>query len=287
MGRFHYWISLVGLLAILALICTPALAVEKQDEDTAKATKTDKADKATKTGKDDKADVSEDDDSLFPKKTKKDDKKTDKKKDDQEGDTKEGKIHPDLVEMYAEVADVVELDEQGQEKLLKLQKRKAKALDAFDKKYDPRIVKIENAMDRTEKKKRLEKLRAELKKIHHGRKKLEFKYDNKIFSILNKDQMVTWNRYELWTVLSPEFEFDDEELEFTDEQVEKAKGICQAVAKKMGTKKRIAKNPKIQRMTRARIGKTVLNKKQRIVYARQQRRKRLEEKEENKHRKRD
>lgn len=190
-------------------------------------------------------------------------------------------IHPDLSEFYAEIAEVVKLDEKGQKKLLAVQEQKGKTLEKYDEKYDKIIVKIENALDRTKKEKQQEKLRAELKKIEVNREKLQQTFDNKALSSLSAEQRVAWNTYELWSVVSPELEFDDD-LEMTDEQVEKSKAVCALIAKKMGAKGRIAQNPSVRKMAIVQIGKQVLTQKQRAAYTHQQRRKRLYDEQDKK-----
>ncbi|MBN1553902.1 MAG: hypothetical protein JXA11_04100 [Phycisphaerae bacterium] len=215
--------------------------------------------------------------------TKKNTKKDEQKKDDEalfpkkEGEKAEAdeEIHPDLSEFYAEIAQVVKLNADGQKKLLILQEQKAKTLEKYDEKYDKVIVKIENAMDRTEKEKQRETLRAKLKSIEMKREQIEQKYDTQALRALTPDQVVTWNTHELWMTISPELEFDD--CEMTEEQVNKSKILCGVIAKKMGAKSRIARNPKVQKMAIGQIGRQILTKEQRVAYARQERRKRLME----------
>jgi hypothetical protein len=201
-----------------------------------------------------------------------------KNKDKDEADAEEEvEILPDLTEFYAEVAGVVRLNEEGQKKLLTIQNKKKEALDKFDAKNDKMIVRIENEMDRTENEKRREKLRTRLKEIERNREKLQEQADNVALRVLSPDQRVAWNSYELWEVISPELEFEKDELALTDEQVEKAKGICRLTAQKMGAKGRIAKNPTVQKTAFGQIGRQVLTQKQREAYTLQQRRKRLHE----------
>lgn len=197
------------------------------------------------------------------------------KKRQEDGQEPETEILPDLTDFYAEIADVAKLNKKEQKKLLEVQKQKIKTLEKFDKIYDRKIVAIENALDRTDKEKQREKLRAELKKIERSREVLEQKFDNKALSTLTSEQRIVWNAYELWNVLSPDLEFDEDPLR--DEQVDKAQAICRQIAEKMGAKGRIAQNPAAQKTALALIGRSVLTPKQRAAYARQQRRKRIVE----------
>jgi hypothetical protein len=266
-----YWMQLLVLvLAISVLTATSAWGKTKK---TAAKTDTDAAKKETSTEKT-KAGTNDDKDK---------DKDKDKNKDKDDADAEEKvEVLPDLTEFYAEVAEVVKLDEEGQKKLLLVQEKKNKALEKFDAKYDKLIVKIENEMDRTEKEKVREKLRAKLKEIEKKREKLHEQADNMALRVLTADQLVTWNTYELWSVISPELEFDNDELELTEEQVDKSKAICDQIAKKMGTKGRIAQNPQVKKMAIGQIGNKVLTKQQRKAYTIQQRRKRIHEMGESK-----
>lgn len=260
-----YWIRLIVLvLALYAMTATSTLA--KTNKTTSKAdTGTAKKKTVVDKDKDDKAkEKDEEDESILQEKDKGDAKTKDKVE-----------IHPDLTEFYAEVAEVVQLDEEGQKKLLKLQEMKKKELDTFDEKADKIIVRLENDMDRAKKEKQREEIREKLKKIELRRENIQQKYDNQALRVINADQRIAWNTYELWEVISPELEFDDEELLLSDEQVEKSKTICGAIAKKMGAKARIAQNASVQKMAIAQIGRQVLDQKQRAAYTRQQRRKRL------------
>jgi hypothetical protein len=257
MGRIVLVLTLVTLAATFAWAESKkassknAAATGKKNTDAGKS----KADKA----KDD----AQDDDALF-----------EKKEGDQ--DAAEVEINPDLSDFYAEVAQVTQLDEKGQEKLLAVQEKKKKALQKYDKKNESNIVRIENEMDRTDNEKRREKLRFELKKIEVNREKLQEQADNFALRGLSKDQMITWNAYELWAVVSPELEFEGD-LEMTDKQVDKAQAVCKQLAEKMGVKNRMAKNPSAVKMAIGQIGRQVLDKKQRDAYVRQQRRKQVME----------
>lgn len=253
-----YWIRLIVLvLAVAVLTGTSAWATTKKA-----ASQTDAAAKK-------KADAGKDGD---------DDPVVDKKKKDEPAD-EDVEINPDLTDFYAEVAEVTRLNEDGQKKLLVVQEKKNKALDNYDKKYGKLIVRIENEMDRTENQRRREKLQVELLKIEMNREKLQEQADTVALRVLNADQMVAWNTYELWSVLSPDFEGED--LELSDEQIEKSKAVCKQIAGKAG-KNRIAKNPSAQKMAIAQIGRQVLTQKQREAYVRQQNRKRAHEKAETK-----
>jgi len=266
-----YWIQLLVLVFAMSVLTATSVwaktkkAASKTDADVAKKKTTaeeTKVEKAKDKAKD------KDDEPLFPKKDKADAEAKD-----------EVEIHPDLAEVYAEIAEVVKLDEEGQKKFLILQEKKTQTLEKFDAKYSKMIVKIENELDRTNNKKRQEKLLLELTKISSNREKLQQKFDNQALRALRADQIIVWNTYELWAVISPEF---DDELEMTDEQVEKSKAICDQIAKMKGPKARIAQNPMIKRMAISQIGKKVLTKQQKKAYTLQQRRKRLHEEGEGK-----
>jgi hypothetical protein len=260
-----YWMQM--LVLVLAILATAAPSWAKTKKSAAKTeTKTAKKD-ATRNADKSKKEKDEDDDSLFPK-TNKDDK-----------NAKDGvEINPDLEGLYAEMAEVVQLDKEGQEKLLGLQEKKNKALKTFDRKSGKLIVGIENELDRTRNEKKKAKLLKDLAAIEEKRRKGEQNYDNLAMRVLSREQKVIWNAYELWAVISPELEFDNEELELTEEQVEKSKKLCNLVAQRKGTKQRIAVNAQWKKMTLIQIGKEVLSKEQRAALEQQRKQKQRREK---------
>lgn len=186
-------------------------------------------------------------------------------------------VAPDLDKLYAEIADVVRLDKQGRQKLLNLQKQKTKKLEEFENRYGRKTVELQNKLNHAKDDKQKIKIIMTLSKICSSREKLHRKYDTQAFRILRKDQIIAWNRHELWKIISRDLQFDGE-LEMTDDQVEKSKAICDQIANRAGAKMRIAMNPEKRKTTISQIGRVVLTKQQQKAYLQQQRIKRRREK---------
>lgn len=177
-----------------------------------------------------------------------------------EDPNEEDEINSELMGDFEKMARVSKLDKNQQIQLLQIQKARELALEKWDQKWDDKVDKAERKIEKTENKHKRVKLEKRLEKLLQSRVKLVEREFLKTLKILKPGQIIAWNTDKLWSQLEKEFA----DIQFTETQIEKIKGLCRKIASRVKGSKEISAQKHLQKLTKQSL--RFLTKRQKLEY---------------------
>ncbi len=175
----------------------------------------------------------------------------------------EVEVNPELMGDFAKMAKVGRLDKDQQTQLLKIQKERELELEKWDQKWNPKIDKAQDLINKTDNKHKRAKLERQLENLKKNRERIEERENLKAFRVFNQKQIVAWNSEQLASEVENEFA----DLELDDTQLGKMKVLCRKIAAKVKGKRDISSQKHLSRLA-VKESISLLSKDQKREYLR-------------------